>query len=251
MVIFTGNMKRVILALILIATTLPAAGQRMNPEAFGREISAGIGAGATFRNDLGADIAYWVNCSHYHSRHMGTRFGVQYMPEYLGVQDFIAFPMAFSLRTGMRNPDSAWGYGAMAAMDLLDLFLWDSDDIVVDMLAVFLISLVSRAELFMGLTPGYISGVDAINTGWYTGLDGNTYKEYHGIKKAGSLFCSTDFGANFSWRIGRVTINFTPVVHWNFTENFHVYSAREDTVHPQDTPIYWHFNMNFGLGYLF
>lgn len=244
-------MKRTILMLLIMAVVLPVSAQRIDPNVFTREISAGVGAGATFRNDLGSDVMYWANYSRYYSKHLGARFGVQYMPEYLGIEGYAAFPMAFSLRTGMRNPDEGIAYGAVAAMDILDLFLWDSDNLVVDMIAVFLISLVSRAEFFVGLTPGYISGGDAIKTAWYTGLDGNTYKEYHGIKKSGDLFCSADFGLNFSWRIWRFTLNMSPVVRWNFTGNYHVYSALEDTPHPQDTPINWLFNMNFGLGYLF
>ena len=242
---------RKIAIVILLLVALPTAAQRINPNAFGRELSAGIGGGGTFRNDFGADIAYWVNYSLYSSRHLGTRFGVQYMPEYLGVEDFVAFPMAFSLRTGMRDPSDAMTYGALAAMDLLDAFLWESDNIVVDMMAVFLLTLVSRAEVFVGLTPGYIFGGDAIRTHIYTGVDGNTYKEYAGVKKNGNLFCSADLGVNISWRIWRFTINLTPVARWNFTGNYHVYSAYEDTVHPQDTPINWLFGMNFGLGYLF
>lgn len=244
-------MKRTIVTILIMVLSLPSFGQRINPNAFTREITAGVGAGATFRNDLGSDAMFWANYSHYYSRHLGARFGVQYMPEYLGVEGFTAFPVAFSLRTGMRDPNEALAYGALAAMDVLDTFLWDSDNIVMDMFAVFLLSLVSRAEVFVGLTPGYISGGDAIHTSWYTGLDGNTYKEYHGIKKSGSLYCSADVGLNFTWRIWRFTLNMSPVFRWNFTGNYHVYSALEDTVHPQDTPINWLFNMNFGIGYLF
>ena len=244
-------MKRVLLALIILVFAIPAAGQRINPNAFGQELSFGVGAGATFKKNYGSDVSYWLNYSKYYSRHIGARFGVQYMPEYLGVQDFVRFPMAFSLRTGMREANEALAYGAVAAIDLLDLFLWESDNIFVDMMAVFLISLVSRAEFFVGLTPGFISGGDNIHTAWYTGIDGNTYKEYHGIRKAGDFFCSADAGMNFTWRIWRFTINMSPVVHYNFSENFHIYSQNETTVHPQDTPIHWLFSMNFGLGYLF
>lgn len=244
-------MKRVLFALIILFITLPAAGQRINPNAFSRELSFGVGAGATFENNFGSDANYWINYSKYYSPHLGARFGIQYMPEYLGVEDLVRFPLAFSLRTGMRSPNEAYTYGALAAIDLLDAFLWNSDNIVIDMFAVFLMTLISRAEFFVGLTPGFINGADNIHTAWYTGLDGNTYKEYHGIKKAGSFFCSADAGVNFSWRIWRITINMSPVVHYNFTENYRIFSQNESTVHPQDTPIRWLFSMNFGLGYLF
>ena len=78
-----------------------------------------------------------------------------------------------------------------------------------------------------------------------------TKEQIQGIRKAGDFYCSADAGLSFSWRIWRFTLNMTPTVHYNFTENFRIYSDNEATVHPQDTPIPWLFSMNFGIGYLF
>ena len=69
--------------------------------------------------------------------------------------------------------------------------------------------------------------------------------------KTRSLYCSADFGVNLSWRIWRFTINLTPAVHWNFMDNFHIYSSTDEGGHAQDASVPMHFTMNFGLGFLF
>lgn len=244
-------MKKLLFCLFLMSVILPVMAQRIDPNSFGRELSAGIGAGTTFKGNTGNDITYWLNYSKYYSRHIGGRFGVQYMPEYMRVRDFVSFPMAFSLRTGMREANETMTYGALAAIDLLDAWVWEGDDIFVDMLAVFLITLINRAEFFVGLTPGYIIGGDSLHETSYISSNGSIGTRVQGIRKAGDFYCSADAGLSFSWRIWRFTLNMTPTVHYNFTENFRIYSDNEATVHPQDTPIPWLFSMNFGIGYLF
>lgn len=244
-------MKKILFSLFLMSVILPVMAQRIDPNSFGQELSAGIGAGTTFRSNTGNDISYWLNYSKYYSRHVGGRFGVQYMPEYMGVQDFVSFPMAFSLRTGMREANETMTYGALLAIDMLDAWLWESDNLIVDMLAVLVLSLINRAEFYVGLTPGYIMGTDSLRETTYLNADGTIGTRVQGIRKAGDFYCSADAGVNFSWRIWRFTINMSPVVHYNFTENYRIYSANESTVHPQNTPIRWLFSMNFGLGYLF
>ena len=244
-------MKKLLFSLFLMLVILPAMAQRIDPNSFGQELSAGIGAATTFKNNTGNDISYWLNYSKYYSRHVGGRFGVQYMPEYMGVRDFVSFPMAFSLRTGMREANETMTYGALLAIDMLDAWLWESDNLIVDMLAVLVLSLINRAEFYVGLTPGYIAGPDSLHETTYLNADGTIGTRVQGIRKAGDFYCSADAGLSFSWRIWRFTLNISPVVHYNFTGNYHIYSNNEFTVHPQDTPIRWLFSMNFGIGYLF
>ena len=244
-------MKKLLFSLFLMLVILPAMAQRIDPNSFGQELSAGIGAATTFKNNTGNDISYWLNYSKYYSRHVGGRFGVQYMPEYMGVRDFVSFPMAFSLRTGMREANETMTYGALLAIDMLDAWLWESDNLIVDMLAVLVLSLINRAEFYVGLTPGYIAGPDSLHETTYLNADGTIGTRVQGIRKAGDFYCSADAGLSFSWRIWRFTLNISPVVHYNFTGNYHIYSNTESTVHPQDTPMPWLFSMNFGIGYLF
>ena len=244
-------MKRIVVIIfILIATAANA--QRINPESYTHEISAGVGFNTSFSGTYGAYPAFWMNCSHYLGRHTGFRAGAQFMPENMDVDGFVGFPVALSLRTGMRQINDAYAYGGLLALDMLDTFIWDrSDNIFADMLAVFLLSLVNRAEFHVGLTPGYIYGETNLHQSTYWGADGERYNEITGIRKSGSVYCSADAGINLSWRIWRFTLNMTPEVHYNITGNYHVYSANEQTVHPQDSPLRWFFGMNFGLGYLF
>ena len=244
-------MRKTLTIVIILAAIWPASAQRIDPNAFGQELSAGVGAGTTFKSNTGNDISYWLNYSKYYSRHVGGRFGVQYMPEYMGVRDFVSFPMAFSLRTGMREANETMTYGALLAIDMLDAWLWESDNLIVDMLAVLVLSLINRAEFYVGLTPGYIMGTDSLRETTYLNADGTIGTRVQGIRKAGDFYCSADAGLSFSWRIWRFTLNMSPVVHYNFTGNYHIYSNNEFTVHPQDTPIPWLFSMNFGIGYLF
>lgn len=240
----------IVLVLLLVSVSLPA--QRIDPNGFTRELSAGTGIGAQMTgNDNSPDVNIWLNYSRYYSRHVGFRSGVQYMPSNFGVDDFLGFPLAMSLRTGMFDY-SNYGYGAMLALDVLDAFIWNySDDIFADLFAIFLLSTINRGEIFFGITPGLVMGDSNIRQAYYLAPDGSVKTEYHGTKKAGSLYCSADAGINFSWRIWRFTLNLTPVFHWNFTDNYRIYSANEDSVHPQDTPARWFFNLNFGLGFLF
>ena len=245
-------MKRIVVIIfILIATAANA--QRINPESFTRELSGGVGFSTPVSSSNGADAAYWMNYSHYLDRHTGIRVGAQYMPENMEVDGFAGFPVALSLRTGMRQTNDAYTYGGLLALDLLDTFVWDrwSDNVFAGMLAVFLLSLLNRAEFHIGLTPGYVFGDTNLHRSSYKGLDGEWHDETTGTRKNGSLYCSADAGINLSWRIWRFTLNMTPEIHYNITGNYHMYSANDQTVHPQDTPVRWFFGMNFGLGYLF
>lgn len=237
--------------IVLPASALDAYSQRKDPNLFRHEISAGTGIGTSFRNGSPSDATVWLNYSHYYDRHLGARFGLQYMPSNMNIDDFVALPLAFSVRTGMRTPNDAITYGTLAAMDLLDAFVWGNDNIVADMLAAFILTLISRAEAFVGITPGYIFGDSAVSYYSYAGLDGNIYNASHGVLKTRSLYCSADFGVNLSWRIWRFTINLTPAVHWNFLDNFHIYSSTDEGGRAQDASVPMHFTMNFGLGFLF
>jgi len=243
--------KRLIVFIILSVLPVCAGAQRIDPNSFGHEISFGSGLGTSL-NSLTTETnpTFWINYSRYYTRHIGLRTGFQYMPSNLGVDGFYCAPVAMSLRTGMFDY-SDYGYGAMLAVDALDAMLWNSDNILADMLAVFLLATLNRGELFFGLTPGLITGHDSIDTVWYSGIDGNTYYERQGIRKAGSLYCSADVGVNLSWRIWRFTLNMSPAFHWNFTGNYHIYSEREGIPYPQDTPVNWTFTLNMGLGWLF
>lgn len=243
-------MRKSILLLVFALVSLASNGQRIDPAAFSHELSIGTGIGASLNGEGGSDATFWMNYSHYYNRHVGYRAGVQYMPSNMGVDDFVCFPLAMSFRTALFDY-SDYTYSALFAMDMLDAFLWEGDNIFVDMLAILLLTTINRGEFFFGLTPGLVLGDSNIRTAYYTGMDGNVYKEYHGINKAGILYCSADAGVNFSWRIWRFTINLTPVFRWNFTNNYRIYSAYEDTVYPQNTPVNWMFNLNFGLGYMF
>ena len=247
-------MKRLITAILLstlLGCTAELFAQKRDPNTFSHEISFGTGIGTAFKDGSGSDATFWLNYSKYYSRHLGARFGVQYMPSNIQIDQFVTFPMAFSLRTGMRQGNESLAYGAVAAVSVLDSFVWDSDNIFAEMMAAFLLALINRAEVYVGLTPGYIVGDSSINQGTYLALDGNYYTEEHGIRKTRSLYGSADLGINLSWRIWRFTINMNPAIHWNFTDNYHIYSAYEGSLNHQDSSIPFLFSMNFGLGYLF
>ena len=244
-------MKKIVAIILVSFITFLAQAQKINPESFTRELSGGVGFNTPFSDSNGADAVYWMNYSHYLGRHTGVRFGAQFMPESMGVDGYVGLPVAMSFRTGMRQTSDAYVYGGVLALDLLDAFIWDDGDFFTNALAVFLLSLVNRAEFFVGLTPGYVYGSSHLYQGYYYGADGNRYNETYGTRKAHSLYCSADAGINLSWRIWRFTLNMTPAVHYNVTGNYHMYSVNEETVHPQDSPVRWFFGMNFGLGFLF
>ena len=244
-------MKKSITLILVSFITILAQAQKINPESYTRELSGGVGFSTPFSNSYGAYAAYWINYSHYLGRHTGIRLGAQFMPENLEIDNFVSFPVAVSWRTGMRTTSDAYAYGGVLALNLLDAFVWDDDNFFADLLAAFVLSLVNRAEVFAGLTPGYIFGESNLLRYYYQTVDGVHLYETSGIRKSGSLYMSADAGINLSWRIWRFTINMTPAVHYNVTGNYHSYYANEEIVHQQDTPLRWLFSMNFGLGYLF
>ena len=216
-------MKRFFLVLILSVLCLDAGAQRINPDAYGNEVSMGIGLGAAFRGNYGADANFWMNYSMYYNRHLGMRVGMQYMPEFLDKTDFFRFPMALSLRTGTRMVDGGWVYGGLLALDLLDTFVWDDENFFADMFAILMLSLINRVEFFGGMTPGIVSGDKP-------------------------LFCSADAGVNLSWRLWRFTVNLTPSFHYNLTDNFRYY---DEDYYRGGQSVKWLFNLNFGLGFMF
>ncbi len=226
---FEIDMKRFLLILILAISAVPAIGQRIDPDSYSREFSGGVGVrGCLERNvSYGSSSLFWFNYSQFYNRHLGMRIGAEFMPDGLDSESYFGFPIAFSLRTGMRQTSDAMLYGGVLALDLLDTFVWDSDDLFVDMLAVFLLSMVNRAEFHIGLTPGYFFDSDFLDDSNSSALKG--------------LYCSADAGLNFSWRIWRFTLNAAPTIHYNLTGNY----ARTEE------PFRWMFSMNFGLGFLF
>lgn len=246
-------MKRVILALILIITALPAAGQRFVPNASVGEMSFGVGGCGSLSSSSGQDLSFWLNYSKYTGNYTGYRVGVRYMPENMGVADLVTFPIAFSLRTRMREGNEALAYGSVIALDLLDTFLWENDNIVVDMMAAFLLAFVNRAEFFIGITPGYILGEDALRRTYYTS-GGENYIEETVTSCPNKFYCAAESGVNITWRIWRLTMNLTPYFQWNFMNNYQMSSRNlSDPAAPvtyYSTPN-WYFGMNFGLGYLF
>jgi len=222
-------MKRFLLILVLFVSVVPAIGQRVNPNSYSREFSGGVGIRGSLKSNYSSASSslYWFNYSQFYNRHLGMRIGAEFMPDGLANESYFGFPLAFSLRTGMRQTDDAMLYGGLLAIELLDSFVWDSDNFFADMLAVLLLSLVNRAEFHVGITPGYFFHSDFLDE-----------------SKSGSLkgiYCTADAGVNLSWRIWRFTLNATPTFHYNITGNYT----------DQEVPFRWLFTMNFGLGLLF
>ena len=246
-------MKRIVLALILIAAALPAAGQRFVPNASVGEVSFGLGPCGPMKGTNGMDAAYWLNYSKYTGNHIGYRIGVRYMPENWNVANLVTFPLAVSFRTGMREGNEALAYGTVIALDLFDAFLWESDNIFVDMMAAFLLAFVNRGEFFIGLTPGYIMGDESIRRIYYTSGSGN-YIEEQVTSCPNHFYLAAEAGLGITWRIWRFTLNCAPYFQWNFLNN---YQKSSRILGDPSSPVTyyntsnWYFGMNFGLGYLF
>ena len=245
-------MKKIAIIILLFVATV-ANGQRFMPNASVGEMSFGVGGCGPLNSSSGLDMSFWLNYSKYTGNHTGYRVGARYMPENMGVADLVTFPVAFSLRTGMREGNESLAYGSVIALDLLDSFLWEDDNIVVDMMAAFLLAFVNRAEFFIGITPGYILGEDALRRTYYTSGGGN-YIEETVTSCPNRFYCAAESGINITWRIWRLTMNLTPYFQWNFMNNYQMSSRNlSDSTAPvtyYKTPN-WYFGMNFSLGYLF
>lgn len=113
----------------------------------------------------------------------------------------------------------------------------------------FLLGMVNRSELRVGLTPGYIYGDGRTHRTSFSVMTEGDRFDWSGVKgtEVGSRFCLTaDVGANLSYRIWRFCLNLNPELHYIITNSYNIIS-KPDKGASETKSQRWQFSMLFSL----
>ena len=112
---------------------------------------------------------------------------------------------------------------------------------------MYLISL-SQADLFAGITPGYVSGASE------EGHASSYYKETW-TEKPHSFSLTLDVGGSINYKIWRFDLKAIPAFHYCLTDNYDRHSALIDmsgkALHEKNEPVRWFFSISGGLAFRF
>lgn len=262
-------MKRFILILaaaVLSLNTLSAQKIRKEFRDCDSDIKAGIGYCANLHR--GKDLApgssfYYLDYGRFASNGLGGRVGFTFAPEMDGIEYCYGMPLAFAFRSTLRQSEDVFHESSFNEdRDYWEYYEMHPDrNPFIDMAAEYVMGalayLMTRGEFFVGITPGIVAGNDNLHTLYRDnkpqtvsagGTSGGRTKYREGIITNHRFSCSADFGASVSWRIWRFTLDFTPAVHYLFTDNFRQYSSLEPA---PDSPIRWHITLAGGLSFNF
>ena len=201
-----------------------AAAQKRDPSAWMHEIGPVAGIYGFFGAESGADAFYGLDYSHSYWNGLGFRTGFRYMLECCNVGDVVSVPLS---PYGFHDTPSAG-----------------------TVLGAFLLNLFSRFEVYAGVTPGYVFGKSNIYRHEFRG----GYVE-EGVRLDRPFTLSVDAGIALSYRIWRFNLRLAPAVHYNLTDNYHLWSAEHSDAdridRHSDKSIRWAASLDFGLLWLF
>lgn len=184
---------------------------------FFRDISLGTGIVAPAfgsAGNLGAETYYSLTVSHFTRRGLGYRFGGQYAENFVGLENAVAFPLAFSYRTRVRSFDDALTDTAYS------LFAYDwlymPENSISSLIFASLFFLFRQTEFNIGLTPGIIFGESKIRL--VSTADNEQYWE--GVNKRSAFLLTADMACQFNIPIWRFCFYLSPSLHYVLTDNF-------------------------------
>lgn len=154
------------------------------------------------------------------------RTGLTYMPVNLGIKNSFGVPIYFAWRNFGVNREARVEIDDAIVEPYYekydrqrhynDLRYGSFEEYVVDQAAsdvsTFFLKIVSKVELNVGLTPGYIFGGDNLH---YTGVVNNTA----GVIVKNPFYLTADLGFKTSWRIWRFYFIINPAMHYSITDN--------------------------------
>ena len=223
-----------------------AAAQKRDPSAWMHEIGPVAGIYGFFGAESGADAFYGLDYSHSYWNGLGFRTGFRYMLECCNVGDVVSVPLAFSWRSRLRTEPERLA-GGVAGLSPYGFHDTPSAGTV---LGAFLLNLFSRFEVYAGVTPGYVFGKSNIYRHEFRG----GYVE-EGVRLDRPFTLSVDAGIALSYRIWRFNLRLAPAVHYNLTDNYHLWSAEHSDAdridRHSDKSIPWAASLDFGLLWLF
>lgn len=237
-------MKKTFLSILLAVIGLQLyaqQAQKLNPDAFRTETRFKIGliTPVTHSAESQSDVLVGLDHLRYFSQHLGYSLGVQYSPNYMNVNNYVGFPIAFVYHTRNRNIGNAVENGVF---NMAGRFIWSRGRTSLeDEFETFLLSLFSRAEIYAGFTPGFLS-----NGNLRQYVDDGGFDVYDGVSPSGHFTTTLDLGLGWSYRISHIYITINPALHYGLWGNYQTYSGSTDM-----TLVRTHFTICASLGYAF
>lgn len=250
--------------LILLAILVPAfsaSAQYFNPNSFCNDLEISAGFQGDFKSGEGVGARIDMTYGHFFRNGIGFRAGMCYMPDNVSIEHAAGIPLAFAWRSRIWGYEDTYIDAARNALTSDNNFFEEPDyydddysltrdlaEHAVSSLGTFLANLVSRVELFGGVTPGYIFGEDNLHQESRPDIN---FGEYYlkGIVVPHSFFLSIDAGVKLVIRVWRLSIDITPAVHYYVTDNFRTYNPL--LKEPLSKPIRWQMSLRGGLGIMF
>lgn len=248
-------------ALLLLFSSVHASAQYFNPNGFRNNIEVSAGFQSDFRSGEGADLRLDITYGRFYRHGLGFRAGACYMLSNVGIDHAAGLPVAFAWRSKVWGFEDQYKEAAVNALDTdtgafdMENYYYSDynyDDALKNDLAsrflTFITSLISRVELFTGVTPGYIFGEDHLH---WTSMSGVNLGEpfQRGTVSPHAFFLSADAGLSLVIRIWRMSINVTPAVHYYITDNYRLYNAalKQDL----SSPVRWQMSLSGGVNFMF
>ena len=237
-------MKRIVLTIILAASCIASFAQqkqRLNPDAFTTEVrfKAGLLTPITQSSQNQSDVVIGADYLKYFSQHLGYSIGAQYSPDYMNVNNYVGFPIAFVYHTRNRNIGSAVESGVF---NMANSYIWSRGHrSIEDEFTTFLLSLFSRAEIYAGITPGFLG-----EGNYREYIDINGWDVAEGVRPSSHFTATLDLGLGWSYRISHVYITINPAFHYGLFGNYEAYSPSGNMA-----KVRTHFSICASLGYAF
>ncbi len=228
--------------------------QKIDLRNYANDIEVNVGIQGVPKSNQGVDIRIDMTYARFYQKGVGFRTGLTYMPHCLGIRNSVGIPILFAWRNIGVNKDAKVDindvrkdmpyYETNDGMRHYNEFQYESfgeyvRDQAISDVSSSLIKIVSKVELNVGLTPGYIFGGDNL---YYTGVDDNTT----GMIVRNPFYLMADLGFKTSWRIKRFYFNINPAMHYSITDNIRA----KDSDGTLSKSHRWHLSLLFGLSFM-
>lgn len=217
-----------------------------------RDISVQAGVNVPMYKDIESDAVIAVNYGQFYHTGLGFRAGAQWSPSVANINNFFGVPVSFAYRTKARTFRKRLQSGAIGAM--YESAYGDAGDMARNLAGGFLLNLFSDMEFFIGVTPGYVSGVSSSHS--KTTIWGNSwqYREETWSEKKNNFSISIDAGMCLNYNIWRFDIKVMPAFHYGLTTNYISQKLTEEEsvgMKKYSKPLHWFFTFCGGIAYRF
>lgn len=233
-------------AVVLISSiSAPAQTKEYNQD-IGFTVGSNIPIGYSDESDVIVGVTY----GRFYPGGCGFRTGFQYSPSVMDIDNYFGVPLAFAFRTGSKSTAERFDTALFGAADsYYDDVYWDRGVSAGEMIADFLVNLFSGAELFAGITPGYVAGKSRSYWGTNYGYTERWTEKPH------SFSLTLDAGGSLNYKIWRFDLKVIPAFHYCLTDNYDRHSALVDlngkALHERSEPARWFFSISSGLAFRF